>query len=137
MRRVVLDANVLISALILPGLCRKIILSLENDRFIPVLSPTLLEDFLRAIEKPRLRSRVSSEYLEEIISLIHEKAIVVEPKNRVKVCRDPDDDAVIECAVAGKARLIVTGDKDLLVMKSYKEVKILSPRLFATKLKIC
>ena len=133
MRRVVLDANVLVSAILFPGICRSIVESLEEDKFTMVLSPALLEDFLRAIEKPKLKKLIPADLLEEIIPLVHRKALIVEPKIRVKACRDPGDNAVLECALMAKA-MIVTGDKDLLSMNPFRRVSILSPRSFATKL---
>jgi uncharacterized protein len=46
------------------------------------------------------------------------------------VCRDPKDDFILECAETGKADLIVTGDKDLLSLKTYETIKILTPRQY-------
>lgn len=136
MRRVVLDANVLVSGIISPGICRSIIRSLEEDKFVMVLSPPLLEDFLRALEKPKVKRLTTPAILEEIIALIHKKAFIVEPKVKFKVCRDPSDDAVLECAVAAGAEIIATGDKDLLTVKSFRGIAVLSPRTFASGLKI-
>lgn len=136
MRRVVLDANILVSAIIFPGICRSIVQSLEEDTFVMALSPPLLEDFLRALEKPKVKRLTTPGILEEIIALIHRKAFVVEPEVKFKVCRDPSDDAVLECAVAARAGIVVTGDKDLLTIKSFRGIAILSPRTFASRLKI-
>jgi putative PIN family toxin of toxin-antitoxin system len=136
MRRAVLDANVLVSALLFPGICRSIVESLKDDKFAIALSPALLEDFLRALEKPKLKRLILPEILEETISLIHMKAVIVEPKARIRACRDPDDDAVLERAVAARAKMIVTGDKDLLVMSPFKNISIVSPRAFANRFKI-
>ena len=130
MRLVVLDVNVLISGLAFPGTCRTILHSLAEDKFTLVLSPGLLEDFLRAIEKPKIRKWITAEMLEEIISLIHMKALIVEPKIKVRACRDPDDDAVLEAALSAKAGTIVTGDKDLLELETFKGVSIISPATF-------
>jgi uncharacterized protein len=49
---------------------------------------------------------------------------------RVPVCRDPDDDVVLATAVAADAEAIITGDEDLLVLKTYTRVRILTPRQF-------
>lgn len=49
---------------------------------------------------------------------------------KVTVCRDPDDDMLLEAAVAGNADYIVTGDADLLVIQEYKQIKIVTPRIF-------
>lgn len=51
-----------------------------------------------------------------------------------RVCRDPKDDMILECAINAKAGIIVTGDKDLLVLKEYQGVHILSPREYVTPL---
>ena len=136
MRRAVLDINVLVSALLFPGICRSIVSSLEKDRFSLALSPALLEDFLRAVEKPKLKRLVPPEILEEIISLIHMKAVIVEPKTKVKACRDPDDDAVLECALAARADFIVTGDHDLLILGRFRKIFILSPRASSSRFRI-
>ena len=54
----------------------------------------------------------------------------VTPSRSVKVCRDPDDDMVIEAALAGMAEYIVTGDKDLLTLKEFESVRFITPRVF-------
>ena len=64
------------------------------------------------------------------------KALIVKPRVKVKACSDPEDDAVIECAIAAKAKRIVTGDQDLLTMKTYRGISIISPRSFASSLGI-
>jgi len=134
--RIVLDTNVLISAIIFPGICRSIVASLEENRYTLFLSPALLEDLFRALEKPKLKKLISPDTFEEIISLIHMKATIVEPRIKIKACRDPDDDAVLECAASAKARIIVTGDQDLLTMKKFRNISVLSPRRFASRLKL-
>ncbi|MBI4357829.1 MAG: putative toxin-antitoxin system toxin component, PIN family [Candidatus Omnitrophica bacterium] len=136
MRRVVLDANVYVGAMVSAGVCRSIVHSLKDDPFAVFISPPLLEDLLRALEKPKLKRLISPEFLEEIISLIHMKAVIIEPKVKIRASRDPADDAVLECAHAAKASIIVSGDKDLLVLSPFKNIAILSPSTFARRLKI-
>ncbi len=136
MRPVVLDINVLVSAIIFPGVCRDIVASFAEKEFAIALSPALLEDLLRVLEKPKLRKLISPDIFEDMISLIHMKALIVKPRVKVKACRDPEDDAVIECAIAAKAKRIVTGDQDLLTMKTYRGISIISPRSFASSLGI-
>ncbi len=59
--------------------------------------------------------------------LLGRQSIMVEPKHVEKVCRDPFDDYILAAAVTGKARYIVTADKDLLVLNEYKGIKIIKP----------
>lgn len=53
--------------------------------------------------------------------------MVVAPPLPQPVCRDPDDDAVLACALAAQADLIVSGDADLLVLKQFQNIRIITP----------
>ncbi len=69
---------------------------------------------------------------EEVVSLFRSKMEVVRPTDLgTAVCRDPDDDAILGTAVAGNAVCIVTGDKDLLVLKRFRSIDIIHPSEFA------
>ena len=58
--------------------------------------------------------------------------IVIPSDLELRVCRDPDDDNILAAAESGKCDCIITGDKDLLVLKAYKGIDILNPREFIT-----
>jgi len=58
---------------------------------------------------------------------IRKIVIIVHPKEKINVVRDPDDDKIIECALEAKAEVIVSFDKDLLMMKTYKDIKMVHP----------
>ena len=69
--------------------------------------------------------------LEETIALYFEHALWVPIYGNIRgVCRDPKDDVIIECAVNAKAELIISGDKDLLILKQYSSVRIITPRQY-------
>ncbi len=55
---------------------------------------------------------------------------VIEPPSHIKVCRDPDDDKFLECAKDSRAFYIVSGDKDLLVIKQYENIQIITAKDF-------
>jgi putative PIN family toxin of toxin-antitoxin system len=89
-----------------------------------------LDEYLRVLSYPKF---ALSE--EEIKELIQEEILpfaeVVKPKRRLRVVRrDPSDDKFLECAVAGKASLIISGDKDLLSLGRYRQIRIQSPAQF-------
>jgi putative PIN family toxin of toxin-antitoxin system len=66
-----------------------------------------------------------------LLSQLNEEAEIVRPARfGERVCRDKDDDVVLATALAGKADIIVTGDDDLLVLKAFRGIRILSPRRF-------
>jgi len=58
---------------------------------------------------------------------IRKIVIIVHPKEKINAVRDPDDDKIIECALEAKAEVIVSFDKDLLMMKTYKDIKMVHP----------
>ena len=72
---------------------------------------------------PKNRITETTNYLWQI-------ALTFEPTVRVSDCRDPDDNPVLECALAGAAIAIVTGDRDLLDLHPYRGISILTPRQF-------
>ena len=95
-----------------------------------LLSREILDEYLRVFSYPKFE--LSEEEIKELIQEeILPYAEVVKPKRRLRVVqRDPSDDKFIECAAAGKARVIISGDKDLLSLGRYRQIRILSPAKF-------
>lgn len=126
--RTVPDTNVLIASLISRGFCYELI---EHC----FLNHTLVtSEFILGEVKEKLveKFKYSPETAEEAIALFRSRMEVVTPENLSSpVCRDPDDDNILATAVAGNCECIITGDKDLLVLKQFGEIKILSPREFS------
>jgi putative PIN family toxin of toxin-antitoxin system len=125
--RIVLDANVIVAAFAARGLCESVMEVCLSEHEI-VLSEELLDEILESLlQKIKLPSGV----VDGIGELLREYASMLTPIPIAPgVCRDPDDIKVLSLAVASKADYIVTGDKDLLVLKKYEGIPILSPRLF-------
>lgn len=128
--RAVLDTNVLVSALLFTGISSELVPLWQRGAFVVLLSRAILEEYLRVLSYPKFQL---SE--EEIKGLIQEELLpyveVVNPRRRLRVVkRDPSDDKFLECAVAGKAQVIISGDKDLLSLGRYRQVRIQSPARF-------
>jgi putative PIN family toxin of toxin-antitoxin system len=128
--RVVLDTNALVSALLFSGVSSKLVSLWQNGVIAPLLSREILDEYLRVLSYPKF---ALSE--EEIKELIQEEILpfaeVVKPKRRLRVVRrDPSDNKFLECAVAGKANVIISGDKDLLSLGRYRQIRIQSPAQF-------
>ena len=126
--RIVLDANVIVAAFASRGLCESVMEVCLSEHEI-VLSDELLDEVLKnLLQKIKLPSGV----VDGIGELLREHANMLNPIPIAPgVCRDPDDIKVLSLAVALKADYIVTGDRDLLVLKKFEGIPILSPRSFS------
>jgi putative PIN family toxin of toxin-antitoxin system len=131
--KIVFDTNVLIAALIARGTCHEL---LEHC----VLKHTLLtSDFILEELREKLIEKFgySLELAAEAIVVLQSRMIVVQAfKLDNPVCRDPDDDNVLAAAFSSRCDCIITGDKDLLVLKAYEGIQILSPRDFLMSEKV-
>lgn len=132
--RVVLDANVLVCAVISSrGSPGKILDLWKKDRFELVFSPPILEELERIIHYPRIQQRykLPDEYIEQFLSLIGNQGISVNPSVEIYVIeRDPSGNRYLECALEGEASYLVTGDHHLLELKEYQGVVNLPPAGF-------
>ena len=124
--RVVFDTNIFISALAIPGsLAEKAVSRIIEGRDELVISPDIIKEVLSVLSLKFGRDR---EALSHVAVILSELGELVEPKQTVRVLKDEPDNRILECAVFGKADLIVTGDKEILRLKEYRRVKIASLR---------
>lgn len=134
MLRVVLDANVYVSALIRPvGPPGRVIERfLRDSAFEIVLSPAIVEETLRALTYAKVRKAVRGTvdpqlWFEDIVLLAE---FVAGDFVMSAASVDPDDDKYLAAALEGRATLVVTGDPDLLALEEYQGVRIVNPRAF-------
>jgi len=138
--RVVLDANVVISALITPqGAMAQVLDFWKQGVYELVLSPAILDEIARVAHYPRIqeRYRLDDAEIDEFIRLLGEEATLIQTSFRVQaVVEDPDDDRYVECAVAAGADLIVTGDAHLLKLGDYQGIRMTKPGDFLLLLRL-
>ncbi|GBD96648.1 MAG TPA: putative toxin-antitoxin system toxin component, PIN family [Nitrospirae bacterium] len=124
--RVVFDSNIFISALIIHGSrAEKAIVRIVNNQDILVLSKTIIDEVLSVLAKKFSRDR---EAISRVAVYLDELGDIVCPIKMLKIFRDDPDNRILECAVSGKADAIVTGDKEMLSLKEYKGIKIMTLR---------
>ena len=125
--KVVLDTNVLLAAFATRGLCESVMaVCLENHTLI--LSEAILAETGRNLRK---KFKMPAVQVQEVLTFLRDQASVVEPADvPATACRDATDVAILGTAQAGLADALVTGDKDLLVLKHFVGIPILSPRAF-------
>lgn len=126
--RVVLDTNVLVSALISPAGAPNILFQAWRDgRFVLVTSEEQLEEFRRVSRYPRLRAFLQASSAGTMLNEIRQLAQIVSRLPKVDVSSDPADNIILATALAGHAEYLVTGDKaDLLALRRYKAVRLIS-----------
>lgn len=128
--RVVFDTNTLVSYLLThrPPIATLIDVCVARGDIVPVTAVELLEELDRVLQYPRLQRYISEEERTRFVALLMALSEVVElPETIPQICRDPDDDRIIACAVVGGAEVIVSGDDDLLVLDRVGEVVVVSP----------
>lgn len=130
MPKVVLDTNVLIGVLLASQNCRAIRDAFLDGLFDVVVSEELMAELLETIRKPRLAKLFKTEDVRKLLELLQTDAEWVVAKTKLSVTRDPDDNIVLECAVDGQAETVVTGDEDLLCLKVFRKISILTPQQF-------
>lgn len=123
---VVLDTNVLVAGLVAKGLCLEVVQRTIRMRCLVSSSPLLDE-----LESTLRLKFVVTPAVARFLTLLREQTTLVEPFVLPEpVCRDADDDVVLGTAMAAGADVIVTGDKDLLVLGAYEGIRIETPRQF-------
>ena len=126
MKRAVPDTNILVSAFVFGGLPAHFLELASCDLFRPVTSPTLLDE-LDGILRGRFRWSLTK--ADEVRNKIEATFDIVSTTISIAAIKDdPDDDRVLECAFAGQADYIVSGDKHLLKLAEYREIRILTVR---------
>ena len=125
--KIVFGSNVILSALITQGLSSRV-LDICIDKHVLFVSPWIIDE---VIKKLNVKLKIPSAEIERVRSFIHTLFINVNPKGALpSICRDKDDNNILLLAQDVDADVIITGDKDLLILKKYLDVHIISPRQF-------
>jgi len=124
---ILFDTNVLIAAFVARGFCHELLEHCVRQHSL-ITSDFIIEE-LR--DKLTHKFKYKPEITSQVIELLLSRMKVVEPTSlNQSVCRDSSDDNVLAAALAGNCNCIVTGDKDLLILKQYGGIQILSPSDF-------
>lgn len=129
--KIVLDTNVFISGVFFSGPPFEILNAWKKGEIHLILSVDILEEYQATVEE--IASQFPHVDLAPWLRLLMANSTIVKvPPLPNPVCTDPDDDMFLACAIAGHAKIIVSGDKALLRVSSYKNIAILTPRQFLT-----
>jgi putative PIN family toxin of toxin-antitoxin system len=126
--RVVIDTNVLVSFLLRHGSMpwRAVRLSLEVGEL--VMSDATYDELRDVLRRRKFDAYVARDLRESFLENLSAAASFVVIRERVRACVDPTD--FLEAAINGSAGILVTGDRDLLAMRSFRDVLILTPTAY-------
>lgn len=130
--RIVLDTNVIVAAFAARGLCAEVFEACVSGHTLVISEHILAEVTSAFLKKVKLPKQI----VHDVINYLKDTAETVEPDPiDNSVCRDKDDLPIIGTATNGNAAFIVTGDADLLALKSYYGIDIITPREFWNRLR--
>jgi putative PIN family toxin of toxin-antitoxin system len=92
---------------------------------LPVTSPAIFAEYVDVVNRQNIVDEGINKDVAQLLSFIQNSESVT-PRETLSVCRDPDDNRILECAVTGKVDYIITADDDLLCLKEYQGIPILS-----------
>ena len=124
--RVVFDTNVLVSALVFPGgRGEAALLRIVEEHDQLLLSKPILDELLGILARKFARD---AEELARVAVFLSELGLAVKPRQKLRVVKDDPDNRILECALAGHADAVVTGDQALLELREFRGVRIISLR---------
>ena len=129
-RKVVVDTNVVVSALLFGGHPGRLIELWQMGAIKPMASKQIIDEYLRVLTYPKFNlseEEINFLLYQQILSYFD--VIDVHPGPGI-IKEDPGDDKFIWCALAGNAKFIISGDRHLLALKFYRKIKIFSPADF-------
>lgn len=126
--KIVFDSNVFISAFVIPGSqAERAILKIIEENSSLIISKEIISEVLRILSSKFNREK---EALSRTALYLTDVAHIVKTTRKIKILKDDPDNRILECAVAGNAEFIVTGDKEMLRLKEFEEIKIISLKQF-------
>lgn len=123
--KIVLDTNILISFLITRQF-DKLDDKILSGKFKLLFSNELFEEFIAVSQRPKFRRFFSKSDVESLLSLLLDYGILIKTFSELKLCRDSEDNFLLNLSLDGEANYLITGDKDLLDLKMIGNAKIIT-----------
>ncbi|MEA5578475.1 putative toxin-antitoxin system toxin component, PIN family [Anabaena sp. UHCC 0451] len=128
--RLVLDTNVLVSAVLSPNSVSAQVLNWGEDNGIILYSAATLTELLSVLGRSKFAKYIDADDIDGLSFRIKNTWFPVEIVNQVTLCRDPKDDKFIELALNGDASHLITEDADLLILHPIENIPVINPRTF-------
>lgn len=130
--KVILDTNVLVSGIFWGGTPGKILELWAKEKIEVVVSRPILQEYERVLTE--MEHKKPTGFSDDWRGFIIRHSILIHPEGSFHLCRDPHDDKFLHCAVSAGAKFLVSGDKDLLVLKKISDAEILTAKAFLRRI---
>lgn len=129
--KIVIDTNVLISGVFFGGFPRQVLNAAVSGELTACATTEIIDEYEEIIQEmvDRKQGHINRSILRPLIQTME----IIEPVSRISLSRDPDDDKFLGCAKDARAMYIVSGDKDLLVLKQFEDIQIITAKDFCLK----
>ena len=126
--KVVIDTNVVISGIFFGGNPKKVLQLCIENAITAYVTNEIVSEYERVIEEMQKKAKheIPRKALDDLLVLTE----LTTANIKIDICRDPDDNKFIECAISANALYIVSGDKDLSDLKQYNEIKVVTATEF-------
>ncbi|MFA4852256.1 MAG: putative toxin-antitoxin system toxin component, PIN family [Bacteroidales bacterium] len=131
--RFVVDTNILISAMLFPCSVPALALKKVFDIGMVVISKECADELTLVVMDEKFEKYVPFSMRQAFLLDFEDAVVFVNVKNKIAVCRDLKDDKYLSLAVSAKAKFIITGDNDLLILNPFKNISIITPAEFLKK----
>jgi len=132
--RIVLDTNLIISAVLIADSTPRQAFNKVIDNCVPLLSVPVLFEIIDAFQREKFNKYVTeTERMKFLIGFL-KLTELVEISEKINVCRDSRDNKLLELAISGNANMLLTGDEDLLELNPFRKLEILNPQSFLEKI---
>ena len=124
--RFVFDANVIVSAFLFKTSQPRLALEIAKNQGIIILSETVIDELSNVLSRPKFDRYLSRSIRQNLLETLVEASLLVQPSESINECRDPQDNKYLELAISGHAESIITGDEDLLILNSFRNIRIIT-----------
>ena len=131
-KHVVVDTNTIVSGILLPLSVPGRLLEYLVGHAALIFSPATRDELLGVISREKFDRYVPAEARERAVTILVRDGALVTPRRLVQVCRDPADDKFLDAARAGNAECLISGDGDLIALREFEGIPIVTARQYLT-----
>lgn len=138
MLNIIIDTNIIISGLLGSKTNRSVYLAFKNHSFNLILSSFIFEEIAETLQRSKFKNKISKDEINDTLLFIEQNAYFVKPVKKILVCRDKEDNPILECALEATKYfndvIIASNDNDLLVLSPFENIPIIPAKELLSKL---